>query len=90
MHQDEPLENKKGAKMRNANPISRLKTFTVLVGLTMVILIIVARLEGKKTGTYFGLSIIVFIASLTSIHSAFKFIDKRLSDVEEKISKNDK
>jgi len=75
--------------MRKINPLYSLKIITGIVCLTMVILPIVARLEGKRMDSYFLFSILFLGMSLCIIYSVCKSIDKRLSDIEEK-NQNDR
>jgi hypothetical protein len=76
--------------MRNANPLLGLKITTAIVGFTMVMFPIIARLEGKRIDAYVFCSTLFLFCSLCIIHSVFKSIDKRLSDIEEKMNQNDR
>jgi len=76
--------------MRYSNPLFSLKIITGIVCFAMVILLIVARLEGKRIDSNFLFPLLLLGSSLCIIYVVFKSIDRRLSDIEEKIGRKDK
>jgi predicted membrane protein len=76
--------------MKNVNPLYALKITAAIIGFTIVALPIVARLEGKRLDVHIFLPMVFIFSSLCVIHSVFKSIDRRLSDIEQRMNQKDR